>query len=165
METLTGLLVLLTGVYAFLTYRLLLSNRAMVATMQEQITASVRPYVTFDIVAHGPLFEGVVTNSGATAAVDVKLSLEPAIKVELSGETRGPNLTSKSIALLPPKKQIDEFLGSFEELKSQNPSMRFSGQLNYRDLQRRTAFAEQFEIDLSFGEERGFINKPEVGGA
>ena len=50
-EILTTLLVIITGVYAYLTFRILEANRGSVAAMKTQVEAATRPYV---IVALAP---------------------------------------------------------------------------------------------------------------
>ena len=154
LEILTGLLVILTGVYAFLTYFIL-------QAMREQQNAQVRPYVTFDIVPHDPFLEALITNTGKTAALGVSVSLKPNIEVELLDERRIPNVSSKTIELLAPGRTIDEFFGDFEQVAKQNPALRFSGTVSYNDLSGRN-YSEPFTIDLNYAEIRGLISKPDV---
>jgi phage terminase large subunit-like protein len=159
---LTALLVIVTAIYAFLTYRILKVNRQILEQMREQLNASVRPYVVFDIVPSDQYFEGIIRNTGLTAAIRVSVNLELRIEVELGGRKLSPNLISKEIALLAPGGAIDEYFGHFEDVKKQNPSLQFSGTLTYSDVSARK-YTENFVIDLSFGEERWFIAKVDVG--
>jgi hypothetical protein len=76
-DFLTFLLVILTGVYAYLTYLILDANRKAVAAMREQIRASTRPYVHLDLVPDGPLIEVRLRNTGITGAVDVIIGTTP----------------------------------------------------------------------------------------
>lgn len=154
LEILTALLVVVTGIYTFLNYGIL-------RIMREQQNALVRPYVTFDIIPHDPFFEAIITNTGRTPARGVTVSLHPNIEVELLNERRTPNVSSKTIELLAPGRTIDEFFGDFEEIAKQNPALRFSETVSYRDLARRV-YSEPFEIDLNYGKIRGLIPKPDI---
>lgn len=154
------LLALLTAIYVIATLLLVVQSYQQTRLAVRLERERTRPYLTFDIVAHGPAFEGILTNDGLTAAVDVRLKLQPDIRVELGGRERGLNMATRTITLLPPRKSIDEYLGNFEELKLQNDSMRFLAQLSYKDSTRQRSYGDDFEIDLSFGEEHAFISKP-----
>jgi len=160
-EFLTFLLVVLTAVYAYLTYRIMSANRAAVDTMRAQIVASVRPYVYFDLVTTGPLIEGVLTNTGVSAAYDVTVSLRPAVQVHIRGAAQQSSLIGKPITLLPPQKEMREFLGSFAELESGNASLRYTGEVSYCDSGRRM-FSEAFTIDLSSRKGMPYIGRTTV---
>lgn len=77
-EFLTALLVLITGFYAWVTYKMLHANNTVVALMAEQTEAISRPYVT--VAAFLPpeklLFVLKIANTGKTAARHLKLTLD-----------------------------------------------------------------------------------------
>lgn len=75
-EYLTLFLVLITGLYAFFTYRILVANQNSVLAMQEQFEASNRAYVTARISMQigEPFFYLNIENIGKTAAKNLKLS-------------------------------------------------------------------------------------------
>lgn len=77
-EILTGVLVLITGFYAWATYRILKANEHVVEVMHEQAEAVTRPYVTVSPVLEpdNPIFYLKVSNTGKTAAKDLKLTLD-----------------------------------------------------------------------------------------
>src|ERR1039457_4715998 len=104
METLTLLLVIatvllvfVTGVYAYWTYK-------AVDTMRAQIVASVRPYVCLDFVPEGPVIEAVLRNTGVSAAHGVTVSLTPHVNINLRGAPQGSSLMTQSVSLMPPRK-------------------------------------------------------------
>jgi len=160
-ETLTLLLVILTGVYAYLTYRIMSANHKAVDAMRDQIVASVRPYVYFDLVTTGALIEGVLKNTGVSAAYDVTVSLQPIVQVHIRGTAQESSLIGKPVSLMPPEKEVREFLGSFAELEGSNASLRYTGEIAYFDGGRRK-FSEQFTIDLSSRKGMPYIGRTTV---
>lgn len=160
-ETLTLLLVILTGVYAYLTYRIMSANHEAVDAMRAQIVASVRPYVYFDLVTTGPLIEGLLKNTGVSAAYDVTVSLQPTVQIHIRGAAQDSSLIGKPVSFMPPQKEIREFLGSFTELENSNVSLKFTGEVAYFDSERRR-FSEQFTIDLSSRKGMPYIGRTTV---
>jgi hypothetical protein len=77
-EILTGALVLITGFYAWATYKILKANERVVEVMHEQAEAVTRPYVTVSAVLEpdNPIFYLRISNVGKTAANDLSLSLD-----------------------------------------------------------------------------------------
>ena len=77
-EILTGSLVLITGFYAWATYKILKANERVVEVMHEQAEAVTRPYLTVSAVLESanPIFYLRISNVGKTAANDLKLSLD-----------------------------------------------------------------------------------------
>lgn len=160
-ETLTLLLVILTGVYAYLTYRIMSANQDAVGTMRAQMIASIRPYVYFDLVTTGPLIEGLLRNTGVSAAYNVTVSLEPAIQAHIGGAAQESSLIGKPVSLMTPKKEIREFFGSFSELESTNASLQFVGAVTYFDSEQRK-FSEPFIIDLSSRKNMPYIGRTTI---
>jgi len=77
-EYLTFFLVVITGLYALFTYKILKANQNSVLAMQEQMEASNRPYVTARISMQvgEPYFYLNIENIGKTAAKNLKLSFD-----------------------------------------------------------------------------------------
>lgn len=77
-EILTGVLVLITGFYAWATYRILNANEKVVQVMLEQSEAMTRPYVTVSTTmeADNPIFYMSIANTGRTAARNLRLILD-----------------------------------------------------------------------------------------
>lgn len=71
-------LVLITGVYAWFTYRMLKTNQATVREMRAQREDMFRPYVVVSISLVGdiPIFRLIIRNTGKTAARNLRLSLD-----------------------------------------------------------------------------------------
>lgn len=78
MAFLTFVLVVITGVYAWLTFRISRANEAVVALTRDQILAATRPYVTVSIRSDAVtgLFYLQIRNTGRTAAQDLRLELD-----------------------------------------------------------------------------------------
>lgn len=77
-EFLTALLVVITGFYAWVTYRILKANERVVEGMREQSEAAYRPYVTVIpfLEPDNPIFFLRVANLGKTAATDLRLVID-----------------------------------------------------------------------------------------
>lgn len=77
-EFLTALLVLITGFYAWATYRILKANELVVEAMLEQSEATYRPYVTVGLFLEpdNPIFYLRIANLGKTAATDLRLAID-----------------------------------------------------------------------------------------
>lgn len=76
-EILTAILVLVTTVYSYLTYRMAKASEASVQAVREQSEAMLRPYIDISayVRPHTSLLYLRIMNSGRTAAVDVRLSM------------------------------------------------------------------------------------------
>lgn len=78
LETLTLLLVLITGFYAWVTHRILKANELAVAAVKEQNEAISRPYVEakLGLVEGFPIYVLTIRNLGKTTARNMKFSLD-----------------------------------------------------------------------------------------
>jgi hypothetical protein len=77
-ELLTGMLVLVTGFYAWATFRILKANEDVVSLMQEQSEAITRPYMTVTTFL-GPEGEVIylrISNTGKIAAKNLRLEMD-----------------------------------------------------------------------------------------
>ena len=72
------MLVLITGFYAFATFRILRANEQVVAVMRQQTEAFSRPYiaVTPFMPEKSPMLYLRISNSGKTAAANLRLSID-----------------------------------------------------------------------------------------
>jgi hypothetical protein len=77
-ESLTAILVVITGVYAYLTHRIAKATEASVAAINRQSEASLRPYITVaPFVRPKALFLYLrIANNGRTAADNLRLTLD-----------------------------------------------------------------------------------------
>jgi hypothetical protein len=75
---LTAVLVLITLVYAWSTYRIQLANENLVRISHEQLAQANRPYIvaSIDLLPHNPIFYLHVRNTGRTAAQDLRLAID-----------------------------------------------------------------------------------------
>jgi len=78
MTILTALLVIITGFYAWATFRILRANELVVKVMRDEVEALNRPYINiFLFVKSGiPLFYLKISNSGKTAAKNLRLIID-----------------------------------------------------------------------------------------
>jgi hypothetical protein len=76
-DVLTALLVIITAIYAGLTFSIAKSNRAMVERVSQQIEAQTRPIVTVNTeIHHHTVFTLRIWNSGASPAENLILSID-----------------------------------------------------------------------------------------
>ena len=78
MEILTALLVVITGFYAWVTYKMLKANHAIIGLMNEQSENMVRPYIIIApfVIPERPVFIIRITNTGKTAAKNLQLKID-----------------------------------------------------------------------------------------
>jgi len=89
-EVLTGILVLITGFYAWVTYRIMDVNRATLLTMLQQAEALARPYVSVRVFTepNNPVFYLRIANTGRTAANNARLQ-RAAGRIEVGAQRSG----------------------------------------------------------------------------
>lgn len=77
-EILTAILVVITGIYAWFTFRILKANEKVVEQMRSQQEAMYRPYISVSPVVYpeNPIVILKIKNSGLTAAHNLRLSLD-----------------------------------------------------------------------------------------
>jgi len=77
-EILTAILVIITGIYVFFTFRILKANETIVEKMHEQQEAVYRPYISISPVIYpeNPVAFLKIKNTGLTAANNLRLNLD-----------------------------------------------------------------------------------------
>lgn len=77
-EILTALLVVITGFYAWVTFRMLKANHRVIDLMAEQSENTMRPYITITpfVLPERPVFTIKIANTGKTAARNLKLNID-----------------------------------------------------------------------------------------
>lgn len=78
MEYLTAILVFITAIYAYLTYRIVKASEASVEAISTQSEVMLRPYITIAsfIRPHTSLLYLRISNSGRTTAHNVQFSID-----------------------------------------------------------------------------------------
>ena len=111
------ILVVVTGVYTFLTYRLVSANNRLIEFSEQQIELQQRPYIEVSVVVRdgAPLFQLKVTNTGASSARNLKIDISPDFyrfheKLE-KNLIQGFPLFSQVTPSFPPKMEILYDLG------------------------------------------------------
>src|SRR5438874_6742 len=154
-ELLTSLLVIITAIYAFLTFRILQSNRASVSLMTAQIEASTRPYIVISLARERAGFLSFeVSNLGKSAATHLKLSCDPEIKpisasgsvVQVGKPTDATSLFRHPITYLAPGQIMRVLFGHYSGIKAKYPDLTFKLSLNYGGVQR--TYSETVELSL-----------------
>lgn len=77
-DYLTAILVFVTAIYSYLTYKMAKASEASVQTMKEQSEAMFRPYVTVSpfVRPHTNVLYLRIENTGKAAAEDLRLSMD-----------------------------------------------------------------------------------------
>lgn len=77
-EYLTVILVIITGFYAWVTFKILRANEKVVEVMCEQAESVTRPYITVNpfLEPDNPIFYLRISNTGKTAANNLKLTID-----------------------------------------------------------------------------------------
>jgi hypothetical protein len=68
-------LVIITGIYCFLTYKIARSNRHFVSRLDKQLEAEYRPYIVIRPELREHLFVLIIENSGNSTANDLQLTI------------------------------------------------------------------------------------------
>lgn len=77
-ELLTAILVIVTAIYAYLTYRMAKMSEASVEEMRLQFESSMRPYIVITpfVRPHTPFIYLRIVNAGKSTASNLKLSID-----------------------------------------------------------------------------------------
>jgi hypothetical protein len=154
MAFLQGLSILVAAVYAFLTYHILKASQA-------QITATIRPYVYFDIVGGLASVEAVLKNAGKTAAFDVHIEVTPPLRVLIRGDPKLASLTSERLPMLLPDREIREYIEPLLELTQRMQIPVFTGWVKYHDAA-GNKYKELFQSKPTALKDMAFIDRPVV---
>jgi len=117
-EIFTGILVLITAIYAWVTYQILRANQGVLCEMQLQQEALQRPYVSVAPVAYpeSHIFYLQIKNTGKTGANNMRLSIDKDY-YQFGEKKEGNNLRnlrafSSPINSFAPGAEITFYLGS-----------------------------------------------------
>ncbi|OHC74682.1 MAG: hypothetical protein A3G18_06855 [Rhodospirillales bacterium RIFCSPLOWO2_12_FULL_58_28] len=102
-ESLTALLVLITAIYAYLTYRMAKASEASMEAVRDQSEAMLRPYITVApfIRPHTPFLYLRVKNTGRMGARNLHLTLDRDFFQYGEKDGADKNLRSKSAFSTP----------------------------------------------------------------
>jgi hypothetical protein len=158
---LTLIYVITTLVLAFIARR---STR--LAEKQIQLTLDLetlrrRPYVNFDVVVRNGLVFSTLSNTGQTAAFDVKVDLEPQLTREIAGKPRESGLTKNRIACVAPSRTFDDLLTSGPAFFAQFKEPVFRGRITYGD-QSGNRYDEPVVVDLCVHLDLIYTPEPDI---
>lgn len=129
---------------------LVIAWRTCIVTSRNDAKRS-RPYVILEAVSG--IFLGVrLNNVGLTMAKNVRITATPPIKMALLGDRRDIKFISKGVDCLPPRMCLETMLGTWTELKKDNPGVVFKGKIAYED-DRGRKYSEEFVLDYSLFED------------
>lgn len=155
---LTGILVLVTAFYAWVTFCMSRANDRVVRLMEAQLYASNRPYINVSVTSEpgSPIFMLKIKNTGKTGAEDLRLTLDKSFQQfgtpDESRDLSKFNAFQHSIASFPPDAEFLFYLAqSFvvfgKEADSSRTPLVFSVRAQYHFAGR--AIDESTTIDLS----------------
>ena len=125
---LTAVLVVITGVYVYLTYRMAKASEAASTLMKEQADAITRPYVSISLVKrhNNPHIFLRVENTGQTTARDMTINFGPEVDsvrdIDEIKKIRESYLFTKTLASFPPHSPVFFLLGFGASLSCDNKS-------------------------------------------
>jgi hypothetical protein len=169
-EILTFLLVIITGIYAYLTFRILQANRASVSLMASQIEASTRPHVTLSLERERAGFYSFeVSNRGRSAARQLRLTCDPEIRpvsaagsvVQVGKPTDATGLFRHPITYLAPDQTIRVLFGHYSGIRDSYPDLRFKIALAYDGVGQ--SYSEKVELSLKPTDETSHLAEYDVG--
>lgn len=145
---------LVTGIYVYLTYRIMAANQRMVDTMVEQVRASLRPSIVVS-VSSPPWSEILylrIENTGRSPGAHLRLAVDKDI---IMGEGDQPDLSllrtpafSRPIPSFAPGAYLEFFLGSAHEALADRPGHPCEFTVSAQYSWETDAFTESTPIDL-----------------
>jgi hypothetical protein len=169
-ELLTSLLVIITAIYAFLTFRILQANRASVTLMTSQIEASTRPYVTISLVRErGGFYSFEVSNHGRSGARQLRLTCEPEIKpvgaagsvLQVGKPTDATGLFRHPLTYLAPTQTIRVLFGHYSGIRASYPGLIFKITLTYKGVGQ--SYSDAAELSLKPTDETSHLSEYDIG--
>ncbi|BDG85899.1 MULTISPECIES: hypothetical protein [Enterobacterales] len=164
MEILTAILVAITGIYAYLTYKMSKMNERAVQIMNEQTESISRPYLIIQPIVrpHTQFLYLKIYNSGKTPALNVKLELDRDFYQfdELSKNLKDASAFTSSFDSFAPSQELFFALGQgwviFGESKNPLPQQ-FMITATYSYMGKEVV--ERNNIDLRpFSQSEGEVN-------
>jgi hypothetical protein len=155
--TASAMTVVVTTVYAFYTYKILIANQKLVSATERQICAQTRPYISIRAITRpaSPIFQLSISNVGHSMARKVRLSLSRDI-YQFGQNQAGKHLNVQPLfnseyEAFPPGVELVIDLGrSWDVVDSDDPAnlcpAKFSVTARYSSDER--SYEERTEIDL-----------------
>lgn len=112
-NTLTGLLVIITGFYAWTTFKMLKSNHEVIEIMKGQNESATRPHIVVQIKLKPelPLLFLCIKNHGKTSALDLELTLhQPFYRLDQEQNIQDFKAFSQVIQSFPPETELEFIL-------------------------------------------------------
>lgn len=111
-EWLTGILVVVTAFYAWVTFKILAANEKVVDVMRDQAWSISRPYVVIAPILEldNPIFYLRISNTGKSAAINLRLGIDKSFQMfgEMSEDRNLATLKAfnQPIGSFPPGAEI-----------------------------------------------------------
>ena len=158
---------ILTAVYVVATIILVFVAQRQSSLTQQSLDfaskaekAKYRPYIVFDIVYEKVVAYARLRNSGASPAIDVRVSVSPRLK--WNDEHDGIGFIEKGVSFLAPGRELSQPFGWTGEFFKKYPDLKFSGSISYKDSDGHT-YSEGFSLDLSYLKGMTYIGEIDVG--
>jgi len=118
LSTLTGVLVVITLYYAIITHLQLAVSRQSVEVMRKQNEMSTRPYIIVRPIRDGMIFHLQVTNTGKTAAENLKLDIDSSFYCadEEGNNLKEQHLFSEGVESFAPGTEVNYMLGTMPQI-------------------------------------------------
>jgi hypothetical protein len=127
----------------------------------ERIRPHVLFYLEFDVDGSNSA-TAVLVNIGATAAYNVRVSVEPKIEVRWHQEDPETGLTRKAIPYLPPGHREVDLLDVIPEFLKRYPRPEFHGEVKFHDSQ-GTEYTVPVHLGYEYRQHIGRSRRPHPG--
>jgi hypothetical protein len=158
---------ILTAVYVLATLVLVILAQRQASLTQRSLDfasasekAKYRPYVLFDIVYEEVVAYARLRNSGASPALDVRISVTP--RLHWNDNDEGVGFIEKGVSLLAPARELSQPFGWTREFFEQYPSLKFNGSITYKDSEGQN-YTEAIALDLGYLKGMTYIGKIDIG--
>jgi hypothetical protein len=109
----------------------------------------LRPFLIFDIVIENHRVHVILKNIGLTAALNVKVDVEPKIMLEAGSLKKESSIVRDVIQFIAPQRHFSEFIDTSPNFFKRYPDTQFDVKINYRDAD-GTEYHETSHFDLNF---------------
>jgi len=116
--------------------------------------------VIFDIVYDDSIAYARLQNSGASPALEVRVSIEP--RLHWDDKEDGIGFIEKGVSFMAPKRELSQPFGWTGKFFKQYPELKFRGSISYKDSEEQD-YTDSFSIDLSYLKGMTYIGKVNIG--
>jgi hypothetical protein len=158
---LTFIYVIATLFIVFASFHQARLTRRSLDSFRESERNRYRPYVFLDITYDKTAVFGVLRNTGISPALDVQVSVHPALILQWSPGTE-IGFVKEGMSFLAPGRELAEPFNDRQGFEELYPNLVFRGTIKYKDTS-GSVYQEDFYIDMHYFKNSIYISEVEVG--